>query len=217
MVLVYKILYSNFQTPVIFCNKKCIFNISKVCIAQNMLTVFQRSMKHRRLCTSFPICMVRIAFHQSVTLSRLRCNTVKINNNNGILARNYTIEKPTTPSCDNNEKKPGILQRFKIAYKKYWFVVLPVHLVTSSVWFGSFYLISSSGIDIPALLDSIGLPAWISEKLKNGHSFTGHLVISYALYKLFTPIRYMVTLGGTGITIRYLQKFGYMAKNVKKK
>lgn len=37
------------------------------------------------------------------------------------------------------EKKQGLIQRFRQMYKDYWYVLLPVHLCTSAVWFGSFY------------------------------------------------------------------------------
>jgi hypothetical protein len=94
--------------------------------------------------------------------------------------------------------------------KKYWYVVLPVHLVTSTLWFGSFYFIASSGVNIPALMESLGFPEWIIDKVKNGNSRTSYLLIAYGLYKIFTPLRYMVTLGGTGMTIRYLRSLGYV-------
>lgn len=37
------------------------------------------------------------------------------------------------------EKKLSIFQRFKQMYKDYWYVLVPVHLVTSAAWFGGFY------------------------------------------------------------------------------
>lgn len=40
------------------------------------------------------------------------------------------------------EKKPSLLQRFKQMYKDYWYVLVPVHLVTSAFWFTSFYYLT---------------------------------------------------------------------------
>ena len=43
------------------------------------------------------------------------------------------------------EEKPerlSVFQRFKQMYKDYWYVLVPVHLATSAVWFGSFYYAS---------------------------------------------------------------------------
>lgn len=37
------------------------------------------------------------------------------------------------------DKSIGLVQRFKRTFKQYGKVMIPVHLVTSSVWFGTFY------------------------------------------------------------------------------
>lgn len=116
---------------------------------------------------------------------------------------------PPQPQTMDDDRSQNIFQRFKNMAKKYWYIVLPVHLVTSTVWFGSFYFLASSGVDIPALLETFGLPEWVINKVKDGNSWTSYLVIAYGLYKIFTPFRYMVTLGGTGMTIRCLQRLGY--------
>lgn len=119
-----------------------------------------------------------------------------------------TTASPPLPPPDD-DKSQSIFQRFKNMAKKYWYIVLPVHLVTSTVWFGSFYFIASI-FDVPSLLEKVGIPDSIIDKVRDGNSWTSYLVIAYGLYKVFTPLRYMVTLGGTGITIRYLQKIGYV-------
>lgn len=38
----------------------------------------------------------------------------------------------------------------------------------------------------------------------------GYIAVAYALYKIATPARYTVTLGGTTISINYLKKWGYI-------
>lgn len=40
---------------------------------------------------------------------------------------------------DDEPKKLGLIQRFKEMYRDYWYVLVPVHVATSAVWFGSFY------------------------------------------------------------------------------
>ncbi|XP_023312187.1 uncharacterized protein C18orf19 homolog B isoform X2 [Anoplophora glabripennis] len=93
-------------------------------------------------------------------------------------------------------------------YRDYWYVLVPVHIVTSTMWFGSFYFMAKSGIDIIALLES-----WhVSERFVNPlrDSSMGYFAVSYALYKIATPARYTVTLGGTTISINYLKKWGYI-------
>lgn len=37
------------------------------------------------------------------------------------------------------DKSIGLFQRFKKTFKQYGKVMIPVHLLTSSVWFGTFY------------------------------------------------------------------------------
>lgn len=38
----------------------------------------------------------------------------------------------------------------------------------------------------------------------------GYIAVSYALYKIATPLRYTVTLGGTTLSIKYLKEWGYI-------
>lgn len=40
---------------------------------------------------------------------------------------------------EEKEKKLTLFQKFKKMYKEYWYVLVPVHLITSAGWFGSFY------------------------------------------------------------------------------
>lgn len=58
----------------------------------------------------------------------------------------YGTEKPnvnvglgTGNAIETDEAKPGIFTRFKQMYRDYWYVLVPVHLVTSVGWFGGFY------------------------------------------------------------------------------
>lgn len=47
----------------------------------------------------------------------------------------------TTSSEDSKaEEKMSIVQKFKLMYKQYWYVLIPVHVVTSIVWYGSFFI-----------------------------------------------------------------------------
>ncbi|XP_078608877.1 uncharacterized protein LOC144880524 [Branchiostoma floridae x Branchiostoma japonicum] len=103
-----------------------------------------------------------------------------------------------------------LFQRFKMMVKDYGHVLIPVHIATSLVWFGSFYYMAISGVDPVPLLEKIGLPhSWVETMKKSGAS---DLMVAYAFYKIATPARYTVTLGGTTFTIRYLRKKGVMHK-----
>uniref|UniRef100_H3B375 Family with sequence similarity 210 member A n=1 Tax=Latimeria chalumnae TaxID=7897 RepID=H3B375_LATCH len=103
----------------------------------------------------------------------------------------------------------SIGERFKRTFKQYSHVLIPVHLVTSSVWFGSFYYASMKGVNVVPFLEYVGLPDSVLNILRNSQS--GHAINAYAMYKIATPARYTVTLGGTSYMVRYLRKHGYLA------
>lgn len=114
---------------------------------------------------------------------------------------------PATAATDTG-KKPGIIAQFKDLYKRYWYVMVPVHLVTSSLWLGGFYYLSVSGVDVPDLLRSIDVSDSIVSRFEQ--SKMGHLAIAYLCYKIATPVRYAVTVGGTTVSIKYLSQWGYI-------
>lgn len=54
----------------------------------------------------------------------------------------YFQTNSTSSDGDKKEtdtKKLSIVQKFKAMYRDYWYVLVPVHIVTSAFWFGSFY------------------------------------------------------------------------------
>ncbi|KAK6631904.1 hypothetical protein RUM44_006934 [Polyplax serrata] len=125
----------------------------------------------------------------------------------------FNTRPPTGNDQVPQEKKLSMFQKIKKMWKEYWYVVFPVHLVTSAVWAGGFYYLVQSGIDIPALLLSLGAPeSWV-EKLKASNA--GNIVLTYTLYKLVTPLRYAVTIGGTTYAINVLRKIGWMPPPLK--
>uniref|UniRef100_A0A1B6L6X1 DUF1279 domain-containing protein n=1 Tax=Graphocephala atropunctata TaxID=36148 RepID=A0A1B6L6X1_9HEMI len=147
----------------------------------------------------------------------------RINFNCGCLTKSNTGASQYTPAPavltrhfvssaedDKPEPKLSLYQRFKAMYRDYWYVLLPVHLVTSAAWFGGFYYMASSGFDIVSLLEYFHVSEKVINPFRNGHATTGYLAISYALYKIATPVRYTVTLGGTTVSINYLKKWGYI-------
>ncbi|XP_035904383.1 uncharacterized protein C18orf19 homolog A [Anopheles stephensi] len=146
------------------------------------------------------------------------CTSVPLN---GVLVRSFsngtTLRRQKEPVNEQQEidappppapEKLGLFARFKKMYKEYWYVLVPVHCVTSVMWFGGFYYASTSGVDVIAILESLG----VSEALINPvrDSSLGHIAIAYLLYKIATPARYTVTLGGTTVSIKYLEQWGYI-------
>ncbi|XP_056377475.1 protein FAM210A [Hyla sarda] len=107
------------------------------------------------------------------------------------------------------DKSIGLVQRFKKTFKQYGKVMVTVHVLTSSAWLGTFYFAAVKGINVVPFLEFIGLPESIVNILKNSES--GNVLTAYALYKIATPVRYTVTLGGTSISVKYLRKYGYLS------
>ncbi|XP_060680493.1 uncharacterized protein C18orf19 homolog A [Hemiscyllium ocellatum] len=102
----------------------------------------------------------------------------------------------------------GLFQRFKKTFKQYGKVMIPVHLVTSTVWFGTFYYAAMKGINVIPFFEYVGAPKSIINILSNSQG--GNALTAYALYKLATPARYTVTLGGTSFAVKYLRSRGYL-------
>lgn len=104
------------------------------------------------------------------------------------------------------EEKMRFFHRYHKMFKEYWYVMLPVHIATSIIWFGSFYYLATCGVDVVPLLEAVGLPDTLISPLR--HSGLGYIATASAMYKLATPARYAVTLGGTSIAIRQLSRRG---------
>ncbi|XP_005092101.1 protein FAM210A [Aplysia californica] len=112
----------------------------------------------------------------------------------------------TSAAGSDTPEKLTLYQRFKKTYKEHGKVLIAVHLFTSSIWFGSFYTAARCGIDIVPYLESWNLSEKIISPFRSGG--LGDLALAYLMYKLATPARYTVTIGGTNLAIRYLRKEG---------
>lgn len=124
--------------------------------------------------------------------------------------------EPPSPTAEEiadvdplQDKSMGLFQRFKKTFKQYGKVLIPVHLVTSSVWFGTFYYAAMKGVNVVPFLEMVGLPESIVGLLRDSSS--GYALTAYAMYKIATPARYTVTLGGTSLSVQYLRKHGYLS------
>ncbi|GFS88329.1 protein FAM210A [Nephila pilipes] len=115
-------------------------------------------------------------------------------------------EEENVQTVEDPPEKLTLFKRYKKMLKEYWYVLIPVHLVTSAFWFGGFYYSAKSGLDIIPILEYMSLPEVLIEPLRN--SSLGHIAVASALYKLATPARYMVTLGGTTFSVKFLTKRG---------
>ncbi|GFS88326.1 protein FAM210A [Nephila pilipes] len=94
-------------------------------------------------------------------------------------------EEENVQTVEDPPEKLTLFKRYKKMLKEYWYVLIPVHLVTSAFWFGGFYYSAKSGLDIIPILEYMSLPEVLIEPLRN--SSLGHIAVASALYKLATP------------------------------
>ncbi|XP_046828571.1 protein FAM210A isoform X1 [Vespa crabro] len=135
--------------------------------------------------------------------------TFKVNKHDIMLA--YSNNPQNQPKEDNiplPDKKLSIFQRMKQLTKDYWYILVPVHIATSMGWVAIFYMAVKNGVDIVTMMEHLNLSEKYLTMLRS--SGAGNWAIVYALYKIFTPARYAVTIGGTTMSIRYLNRLGYL-------
>ena len=102
--------------------------------------------------------------------------------------RHFSVGKTSLSDGDGEKKKkPGVVARFKQMFKDYWYVLVPVHMATSIVWFGGFYVMCKTGVDVVAILKMCGMSEQYLDKIQN--SDVQYYALAYACYKVATPAR----------------------------
>uniref|UniRef100_A0A914YG86 DUF1279 domain-containing protein n=1 Tax=Panagrolaimus superbus TaxID=310955 RepID=A0A914YG86_9BILA len=118
-------------------------------------------------------------------------------------------KKKTAIAEQKAEETPqGIFAKVKFYFKRYWYIALPVHFVSSLVWFGSLFLVVRSGVDVIALLKVLHMPEVIITKVQNVPEAAGELVVALILYKITVPLHYITTLAGIQATFHILRRMG---------
>nr|CAD7574696.1 unnamed protein product [Timema californicum] len=185
-----------------------------------LVSKISKSPLHCGLClvtSDVPVLVSKSLLHRDLSQYSVPLLQV-LGRRNTLHAHNYCTGSNKVPT-----EKLSLLQRFKQMYRDYWYVLVPVHVITSIGWFGAFfYMLQSStaedgeievrisvgGVDVIAILENLNVSEKVINPLRD--SKAGYLAISYALYKIATPLRYTVTLGGTTVSINYLKKWGYI-------
>ncbi|RWS26069.1 uncharacterized protein B4U80_07935 [Leptotrombidium deliense] len=131
---------------------------------------------------------------------------------NGEIRRRFLCDKHVKPSDLELElKQMSFTARYWKLAKDYWYLLFPVHMFSSAGIFGSLYLLARSGLDINVLLEraeKIGIPKKVLHALKE--SELGNFAVAALLYKIITPVRYMVTAAGTLWTIKIGVRKGWI-------
>ncbi|GFR89343.1 protein FAM210A [Elysia marginata] len=124
------------------------------------------------------------------------------------VSKESNVDGSVAENQEPEEKKLTLYQRFKKTYKEHGKVLVAVHVATSLVWFSTFYTAASLGFDIVPLLESWNMSEKVIAPFRSGG--LGNVALAYLFYKLATPARYTVTIAGTNLAIKYLQKEGKM-------
>ncbi|CAK9812776.1 Protein FAM210A [Anthophora plagiata] len=103
-------------------------------------------------------------------------------------------------------KKQSVFAKMKQMTKDYWHVLIPVHVITSLGWVALFYATITNGVDIVKIMELLHFNQKYIDMVRN--SSAGNWALTYVLYKIFTPLRYTVTIGCTTMAIRRLSKSG---------
>ncbi len=122
----------------------------------------------------------------------------------------------TGPSSSDNQTSSSTTadsqltqrQRLKIAVRDYGSTVIVFHICISLMSLGGFYLAVSSGLDVQALLKTIGLSSDIvTSRIATG---TSTFLVAYGVHKVFAPVRIAMTLTCTPFIVRYLRGIGLL-------
>lgn len=84
---------------------------------------------------------------------------------------------------------------------------IATHVVLSAVSFSTIYVAVSSGVDVTALLHSVGVSPSTSDTATNS---AGSFLIAYTIYKVLSPVRWPITFAVTPVVLRALRRRGYM-------
>ncbi|KAG7393518.1 hypothetical protein PHYPSEUDO_007355 [Phytophthora pseudosyringae] len=98
-------------------------------------------------------------------------------------------------------------QRAKTFAIEYGRVGICTHIVLSLLSFSVIYVGVSSGVDVTAILNSVGLSTSVSDSATNS---AGSFLIAYTLYKVLAPVRWPLTFAATPVVLRALRRRGYM-------
>ncbi len=88
----------------------------------------------------------RLVFNDRISTTVLSGNI----GNNLLFTKNFTTSQwclnktpvPKEPEVEQ-PKKQGIVARFKDLTRKYWYVLVPVHVITTAGWLAGFYYLST--------------------------------------------------------------------------
>lgn len=88
--------------------------------------------------------------------------------------------------------------------KDYWYIIIPVEIATSVVWYASFYLALRSGFDIAALLEQWGASEATVSRLPSAEA--GYHALAFICYKVVSPLRHGLSLAVSSVIVARLEQ-----------
>ncbi|EFA03673.1 Protein FAM210B-like Protein [Tribolium castaneum] len=101
----------------------------------------------------------------------------------------------------------SIKDKLKKAVAEYGSTVIVFHVGISLVSLGVCYVLVSSGLDAPKLIQSVGISGETATKVATN---AGTFAVAYAVHKVFAPVRLGITLTATPFIVRYLRQVGLL-------
>uniref|UniRef100_A0A0K0EFD7 DUF1279 domain-containing protein n=1 Tax=Strongyloides stercoralis TaxID=6248 RepID=A0A0K0EFD7_STRER len=100
--------------------------------------------------------------------------------------------------------------KLKYYIKRYGYIAIPVYILVYGSFLFGFYCLVKSGVDIVNIMEQLKLPSSIVDKVRNTSPEASALVTAFLLNKLCGPIRLILTLGGTQLSIKVLRRFNLL-------
>ena len=103
-------------------------------------------------------------------------------------------------------KKEGVMVRFKQMLKDYWYIIIPVEIGTSVIWYGAIFVSLKSGVEIVDMLITIGVSENTLANLPSAGGDYGYHALAFVCFKVISPIRHLISLGISGALVSRLEK-----------
>ncbi|XP_044267947.1 protein FAM210B, mitochondrial-like [Tribolium madens] len=135
------------------------------------------------------------------------------------LLSSKAVKLKNTPSCipvlpsrlkntqPENPAPTSVRQKLQKAVAEYGSTVIVFHVGISLVSLGVCYVLVSSGLDAPKLIQSVGISGETATKVATN---AGTFAVAYTVHKVFAPVRMGITLTATPFIVRYLRQIGLL-------
>ncbi|VDM81625.1 unnamed protein product [Strongylus vulgaris] len=82
------------------------------------------------------------------------------------------------------EKPKTMFGKIKYYLKRYWYIAVPAHVASCTLWFGGCYALVHFGVDTVSLLRFLHVPDVVIHKVESVPPSAGAFVIALILYKV---------------------------------